>query len=189
MSKVVLASSSKQRRTLLSATGLNFEVSSPDIEEKAITGKTLSSRVKNIALAKATLVAGRYPGKIVIAADTCVSLNNQVFEKPVDKSEALEMIGVFSGNWVTAVTGVAIIDSDGKIDSFHVESKALFRKLATEEIQKYVSSNPVTTWAGGFSPAYPEGMAFISQIDGSLTGFTHGFPIELILPKIQKLLD
>lgn len=44
----------------------------------------------------------------------------------------------------------------------------------------------MTTWSVGFSPAYPAGAALIEKVDGSLTGFTHGLPMELVADCLQK---
>jgi predicted house-cleaning NTP pyrophosphatase (Maf/HAM1 superfamily) len=45
---------------------------------------------------------------------------------------------------------------------------------------------PVTTWSAAFSPAYPYGMTLVARINGSFTGFTHGLPMEILIPLLRR---
>jgi predicted house-cleaning NTP pyrophosphatase (Maf/HAM1 superfamily) len=68
------------------------------------------------------------------------------------------------------------------------ETKVTFRNLSEQEIDCYTKNEPVLTFSGSFSPAYPAGATLIKKINGSFTGFSHGFPVEFFLPKLQKFL-
>jgi len=195
MRQVILASQSKQRLTLMQSLGIPFEVVPADIDEKLVTGATIQDKAKNIALAKASKVAADYPDAIIIAADTFTYFADQFYEKPANLDEAREMLSKLSGQKAVSYTGLAYLDSDlGDLETTpNTFPKAIvatttvyFRTLIPAEIERYININPVLTWAAGYSAAYPSGASLIESIEGSLTGFTHGFPMEEVLPRLQK---
>jgi septum formation protein len=183
---VILASQSAQRKKLLAATGLEFSVVPADIDEKTIASPILSDRAKSIAVAKAAVVARLHPESIIIAADSFVVLNQEIFEKPRDLTEARRMLEKLSGQTVIEHTGVCYLDPVKQTQfSTTITTQATFRRLSPQEIDRYLSTQPVLTWSGAFSPAYDAGMALIDTVTGSLTSFTHGFPMEVIMPLLQ----
>lgn len=183
--KIVLASASKQRQKLLQTVIDFFEVVPADIDEKAITGVTFEKKALAIAQAKAEKVSQQVRNSTIIAADSFIVCAGQIFEKPLSKDDAQEMLSKLSGNWVTEYTGCCLLDQVHNTISTHcAQPRAKFRSLSFMEIEKYVGNNPVTEWSGGFSPAYDAGVALISRLDGSLSGFTHGLPLEWVLKEL-----
>lgn len=183
--KIVLASASKQRQKLLQTVIDVFEVIPADIDEKAISADSFEKKALAIAQAKAEKVALQVNDAIIIAADSFIVYSSQIFEKPVSKEEAKEMLIKLSGNWVTEYTGCCILDQVHSTKAlFCAQPRAKFRPLSLIEIERYVNNNPVTDWSGGFSPAYDEGVALISKLEGSLSGFTHGLPLEWVLKEL-----
>lgn len=159
-----------------------------DIDEKAISGHTFEQRATAIARAKAEKVSTEVTQAVIIAADSFITCDSKIFEKPLSKSEAKKMLQTLSGQWVQEYTGCCIIDQDGgNTYTFCAQPRALFRTLSQYEIERYISRNPVTQWAGGFSPAYDDGVTLIAQLQGSLSGFTHGFPVEWIADQIARI--
>lgn len=183
---IVLASASRQRKNILSTVVAHFEIIPADIDEKAITGRDFAQRAIHIATAKAEKVAQKVSDSIIIAADSFIVLNNKILEKPQDKNEARVMLSSQSGKWVEEFTGCCLINQLSKEVVRHVVNpKGKFRSLSRNEIEKYISQNPVTEWAAGYSPAYDQGAALFSEIHGSFTGFTHGLPMEVVI-KVLK---
>lgn len=191
---VILASQSKQRRILMETLGIPFEVIPADIDEKAITHSDPVIRAELIATAKAQVIAQQWKQKsentgdaVIIAADTFCFMDSELFEKPTDKADAVRMISELSGKISVAVTGFCLISTRSNtqiVDSVRTNMK--MRNLAADEIARYVEQNEVTQWSGGFSPAYHEGMALFESIDGSLTSFSHGFPMEVVVPALRE---
>ncbi|MBP7842472.1 Maf family protein [Candidatus Woesebacteria bacterium] len=187
MQKIILASGSKQRKALLDALKIPFEVIPSDIDEKAITAFTQGERARLIALAKAQKVSSEYPEAIVIAGDTFTFFNGKAYEKPSDLEEAKVMLREQSGKQGTCFSGCAYLDPRNKIEfSTTAESTFIFRELSEAEIEKYVVNNPVLTWSAGFCPAYPEGINMIRAMAGSLSSFSHGLPMEIVVPLLEK---
>lgn len=184
---IILASQSKQRKLLIQALNIKFEVIPSHIDEQKVQEKDLAKRAQKIARLKAEKVAGEYPDSIIIAGDSYGSLQGERLEKPGTKEQAIKMLELQSGQWIKAITGFCYIDRSQNI--FKCEYKITqvkFRKLDDYEIRRYVASNPVTTWSAGFAPTYPSGAALIEATKGSFTGFTYGLPIENLMPLLQQ---
>lgn len=187
MRKIILASGSRQRKLLFETLGIPFEIIPADIDEKAVSFDDLKSRAANIARAKAEAVAKGNPDSIIIAADTYVVKDGKALEKPHDLKEAEEMVTDLSGDESIAYSGYCYIDKKSQINESGVaETLTKFRHLSPEFIKHYINNNPVQEWSAAFSPAYHEGMALVDSIEGSFTSFTHGLPLEIIVPLLQK---
>lgn len=185
--RIILASGSKQRRLLFATLGLEFEIIPADIDEKAVPYSDLKSRAANIARAKAEVVAKSNPEAIVIAADTYCVQNDQALEKPLNLEEAKKMVRLLSNNTAIAYSGYCYLDQSMGINQSGVcETSAKFRPLSDAFIERYVANNPVLSWSAAFSPAYHEGMALVDSVSGSFTSFTHGLPLEVLVPLLQK---
>lgn len=185
--QIILASQSPQRKAILLAIGVPFEVIPANIDEKSIQAKDQETRASKIATAKANAISVQYPEAIVIAADTYIVDGNQALEKPESLEEARQMLRQQSGREVFEYTGVCYIDPIKKIKHIGTAiTELVFRKLSEREIERYVTTEPVLTWSAAFCPAYDSGAALIDHINGSFTGFTYGLPLEVIIPLLKK---
>lgn len=185
--RVILASQSPQRQLLCRTLPIEFEAIPAHLDEKSIVDSDLVKRAEVIARAKVEEVATQYPEAVVFGADTYVIFNGQALEKPLDQAEARQMLRQQSGQKLQEVSGFCYIDAANNINfSTTVMTDFKFRELSAVEIETYVTTKPVTTWSAAFSPAYHEGMSFIAEVHGSFTGFTHGLPLEVLVPLLQK---
>ena len=94
MQNIILASSSPRRKRLMLEAGFNFEIIVSDAEE--ISDKFMipwDLTVQNAQI-KASPIAQNNQEKIVLGADTVVSLNNEIFGKPSDMEEAVKMLSL-----------------------------------------------------------------------------------------------
>jgi len=210
--RIILASQSPQRRTMMDvmmlqcAGGIPYEVMPADIDELAITGETQFERAALVAQGKGREIVKRIQQTTdqpfaVLAADTYLAdENDRALEKPTSLEDAKEMLRFQSGKTITEYTGVywyqsqlsdgEAVESNLNFQEFSetYQTQVTFRELSDQEIELYVQNEPVLTFSGAFCPAYPAGAALIERIDGSFTGFTHGFPIEFFVPKLQAFL-
>lgn len=186
--QVILASQSPQRKAILSTLFSDFLVIPADIDEQAITASSQTLRAEHIARAKAEKISAQQLQAVVIAGDTFViDAEDNPLEKPADKDEAVQMLSFQSGKELTEVTGVAYLDPVMSIDfSTTVSASFRFRELTQKEIRQFVETEPVTTWSAAFCPAYDSSLAMIASVNGSLSSFTHGLPVEIIQPLLVK---
>lgn len=187
MQRIILASGSANRKMIMDALNVAYEIIPASIDEKLIRDEDLALRAEKIARAKAEDVAGKHEG-IIIAADSFAVHNGKVYEKPETIEEAKQMLREESGNNDSKLySGVCYIDKKNNIDySTCIIVEFSTRKFSEEEIEEAVKKYPVLTWSGAFSPTNPFGQTMISKINGSLTGFTHGFPMDVIIPLLEK---
>ncbi len=187
MQKIILASGSQQRKILMEALKIPFEVIPSDIDEKNITATSQKERARLIALTKAQEVSKQNPEAIVISGDTFTFFNGKSYEKPENLEQAVQMLREQSNQQGLCYSGCAYLDPKNGIEfSTTVETTFIFRELSENEIKKYVENNPVLTWSAGFCPAYPEGINMVRAVAGSLSAFSHGLPMEVVIPLLEK---
>lgn len=186
MQQIILASGSKQRALILETLGIPFIIIPANIQEKAIRHTDLKKQASAIAQTKAEYVARTHTG-IVIAADTFNTVGHELFEKPRNKKEASFMLRKLSGKESVCYTGYCYIDTENNIKEIGtVTIRVRFRDLSDADIARHIQTHPVVQWAAGFSPAYTDTLYLIASIQGSLTGFSHGLPLERIIPLLKK---
>jgi len=180
--KIILASQSRQRLNILRTLNLPIEVIPAHIDEKLVPYSDPYDKAEQIALAKAKKVASKQSEAIVIAADTFCYLKGRILEKPKNLQEAKEMLRFQSGQEIEVLTGYAFLNTKLHSQTSGCEKILVkMRRITTQQIEQYVNTEPVLTWSAAFSPAYDSGMALIKSINGNLTAFSHGLPLDLLL--------
>ncbi len=165
MSRIVLASASPRRRSLLEALGLTIEVVPSSAPENA-EGAPEEMVVGN-ARAKRDDIAGRLDqSAVVIAADTLVFLGDEPLGKPVTLEEAVSMICRLSGQTHRVITGVAVCDTaKAKEASGYETTKVTFRELTNPEIERFVDAVQPLDRAGAYTVDGP-GSLLVSKYSG-----------------------
>ncbi|NXS84312.1 ASML protein, partial [Erpornis zantholeuca] len=129
---------------------------------------------------------------VVIGADTIVSVDEQILEKPVDKQDAYRMLSRLNGKEHSVFTGVAIIHCRSKdnqlemeITDFYEETKVKFSELSEELLWEYIHSGEPMDKAGGYG---------IQALGGMLVEYVHGdflnvvgFPLNHFCKKLAEL--
>src|SRR4051794_11118334 len=105
---LVLASGSPRRRRFLEELALTFVVDAADVDESVRPDEAPPAYVERLARQKASTVAARRAGAVVIAADTTVVLENDILGKPSSDEDARRMLGRLSGRGHTVMTAVAV---------------------------------------------------------------------------------
>ena len=168
-----LASSSPRRKEILAALGLTFSVGSADVDEQRLGGESARDMVLRLAKDKAT--AGDPGGDvIVIAADTLVVLGEDIFGKPVDKDQALDMLGQLSGRTHQVLTGVAVL-AGGEMRAVLSTTDVHFREISPDEALAYWQSGEPCDKAGAYA-IQGRGGVFVEAISGSYSGVV-GLPV------------
>lgn len=184
---VILGSGSPRRLDLLRSLGIEPRVVSPDIDETVLSGELPVDYVRRLASSKLDAVMKTIGavnvGAVVIAADTTVDVDGEIFGKPVDDAEAMKMLLALSGRRHQVHTGFAVavagpgcrgVDWDGHVEV--VTSTVTFRAVPIPEIIAYVDSGEPRDKAGAY--AIQGGAAgFVEQVEGSLNAII-GLPIE-----------
>ena len=166
--KVVLASASPRRLAILRQVGVEPEVCAVDIEEiKELSGNMDEEAltVRNATM-KAQAASEKYDDALVIAADTIVVLEGQIFGKPADEAEAKGMLSLLSGRVHQVYTGICLIDTrSGRSISGADICQVTFSRLSNQIIDEYVADGEPMDKAGAYA-IQGKGALLVDKIDG-----------------------
>ena len=184
---LILASASPRRAELLRAAGIEFEVMPAHIDETSQPAESPDDYVRRIADAKARAIAGRANGRIILAADTTVVIDDQMLAKPGDDEDAKRMLRMLSGRTHEVLTAVAVCRGPER-SALLVEverTQVKFAPLNEFEIDWYVATGEPRDKAGAYAI---QGYAsrFITRIDGSYSNVV-GLPIALVYDILKGL--
>ena len=174
--RIILASASPRRAELLHAAGFAFEVVPGDADERTLAGEGPFAYVRRVAQAKAAAVAGRHPGRLVLAADTTVVLGTRILGKPTDREDAARMLCQLAGREHLVMTAVALA---GAREALDVDvTRVTFAPMRDDDIAAYVASGEPMDKAGAYGI---QGLAsrFVERIEGSYSNVV-GLPIALV---------
>jgi septum formation protein len=136
---LVLGSSSPYRRELLSRLRLQFTVEIPDVDESARAGEAPRELALRLALAKAHVVAARFPQAIVIGSDQVADLAGEAIGKPGSHEKAVAQLRQMRGETVVFHTAVAVVCTQSGFEQVElVPVKVKFRRLTDAEIESYL---------------------------------------------------
>lgn len=187
MSEIVLVSASPRRSELLELAGIPFRVAPADIPEEPLPGEAAIPHALRLAEAKARAAAEREPqGHYFIGADTIVVLDGLIMGKPTDEADACRMLAALSGRAHEVVTAYSVLDRhSGICISRAVRTEVVFKQLADEEIQAYVTTGCPLDKAGSY--AIQGGAAhMVREIRGSYTNVV-GLPTCELVETLQQL--
>lgn len=182
--RLVLASASPRRARLLAEAGYAFEVVPADIDERRLGRETPVAYVRRLARGKAEAVAPRYPGRVVVGADTIVVIDGLVLGKPADATEAAGMLGRLAGRCHTVLTGVALV-RDARSEVAVERTEVTFTALDADRIRWYVETGEPDDKAGAYA-AQGIGSRFIERIEGSYSNVV-GLPIPVVGRLLERL--
>src|SRR5437899_2356180 len=184
---IYLASRSPRRRELLSQIGVLFHLllfrarpgEGPDVDEISMPGELPDLYVERMARAKADagwrrMLQRNLPLAPVLAADTTVALDRKIFEKPVDRAQAVEMLQQLSGHTHEVLTAVALKQDDW-MESALSRSEVRFKTLNAREIEQYVATGEGDDKAGAYA-VQGRAARFVIELRGSYSGVM-GLPL------------
>ncbi|MFZ0074645.1 MAG: Maf family protein [Exiguobacterium undae] len=179
---LILASASPRRTELLRQIGVPHTVRPADVLEEAPYPMSSEDYVMYLSQKKARAVA--QPGEVILAADTVVSLDHRILEKPADRTAALEMLRLLSGRTHEVVTGVTIL-TDEREETFTVTTKVRFCPIPESWMLSYVATDEPYDKAGGYGIQGIGGL-FVEAIDGDYYNVV-GLPINPISRRLDTL--
>ncbi len=136
---LVLASTSRYRRELLTRLRLPFDVRSPEVDETPQPGEAPAALSERLALAKARAVAAVHPQAIVIGSDQVAELDGQPIGKPGDHETAVAQLRAMRGRSVVFHTAVAVLRHDTGFEAVRrVPVTVRVRPLSEVEIETYL---------------------------------------------------
>lgn len=184
MTRIVLATESKQRKVLFNTFGLAFECDAANIDETAEPNESPLTYTKRIALTKLNLVAARHSGALVLAADTIVELDGSILGKPNNEAHAKQLLLSLSDKEHRVLTSIALKHQQ-KCYQLSVSTKVRLKKLSCKEIDRYILSKEPFGKAGAYAI---QGTAaqFVQHLEGSYSNVV-GLPLYETAMLFQSL--
>jgi len=171
--RLLLASRSPRRAELLRLLGVDFETVAVDFDERVLPGETARAYVARVALGKAAAAGHRE--RAVLAADTCVCCDGEIFGKPADYAAARAMLGRLAGRWHEVLTAV-VLRAPGRSPALEVVvTRVEFVALDEATIARYWASGEPADKAGAYG-IQGLGGALVRRIEGSY-GAVVGLPL------------
>jgi septum formation protein len=174
--RLILASQSPRRQSLLRQAGFEFTVDPANVDEDIYPTETLPSDVALLlAKRKAEAVSAKHPDDVIIAADTVVSFGDTLLGKPKDAADARKMLQLLAGTTHIVITGVAVVRASDKFERVkRVMSSVRMRWLAPHDVDRYIDSGDWEGKAGGYG--IQDRDPFVKRIGGCHTNIV-GLPM------------
>ena len=161
---LLLASTSPQRRAILTQLGIPFDVVAPRYEEHDPPDADAARLVRDHALGKARSVAAEAADRPVLGVDTTVVLGGRIYSKPAHPGEAERMLEELSGRTHAVVSGLALVTRAWE----HVEDAATLvsmHALTPRDLAWYVATGEWEGRAGGYA-IQGRGAALVERVEG-----------------------
>jgi septum formation protein len=177
MPRLVLASTSTYRRSLLERLHLPFTLTRPEVDESPLPGELPEALAQRLALAKAeAILAGSGNDTWVIGSDQVAELDGLPLGKPGRHAVAVAQLRLMSGRKVRFLTAVCLAGPDGQRLRALDITTVHFRALAEGEIERYVSREQPFDCAGSFK-CEGLGIALFEAIDNRDPTALVGLPL------------
>ena len=182
---MILASNSQRRQEILKDAGFNFRVITSNIEE--ISDKeNVIERILDIAERKLEQIAKDNANEFILAADTVVELDKNIFGKPKDREEAFKFLKILSGKVHKVITAYVFKNiSKNILIKEVVISEVKFFDLDNETINWYLDTGEPFDKAGAYG-IQGYGRVLVERINGDYYSIM-GFPISNFLKNLRKI--
>ncbi len=175
--QVILGSTSRYRRELLTRLRIPFGVTAPDVDETPGCGEFPRELALRLALAKAKAVAALHPEAVVIGSDQVADLAGQPLGKPGEHSRAVQQLRQMRGQTVIFQTALAVVCLATGFEQVDLaEVRVVFRDLSDEEIESYLQAEKPYDCAGS-AKSEGLGIALLESIDNDDPTALIGLPL------------
>lgn len=183
---IILASASPRRRELLENARIQFSVIISDIDESAVSFQSPKSYVRTLARLKAEKVAQSHSDQWVLGADTIVTLDDRILEKPNSRTDALEMLRFLNNRTHEVYTGFCLIHHQKeKMIQRQVATFVTFTHLTDTDLVGYIDTGEPFDKAGGYG-IQGMGAFLVKNINGSYTNVV-GLPVCEVLQAMSEV--
>jgi len=190
--KIILASKSEVRKKILDKNGINSTVVPSNVDEDQVKDSLLAAGAnpmlvsKNLAELKSTKVSNKFPNQMVIGADSVISLNNELINKPRSREEAIMILKKLNGSTHYLITSVCISKNGSMIWNFTDQSELKMKKLSDTELNDYLKKIKTDTLLDyGVYQIEAGGLELFEFIKGDKDSIM-GLPIKQIIDYIKK---
>ena len=187
--RIILASGSRIRRQLLEGVGLQFQVINSNVDEdllkKELHGRPFGEQVIRLASEKARKVSINNLEAFVIGSDNMCTIDNKIFDKPIDHEDAVNHLSSLSGKKHFQNNGISIYREGKEIWSNFDVTELEMKKLSPKEIEDYLNLDKPYSACGCYH-FESNGKDLFTSING-LESTVMGLAMEHLIEKLNQL--
>ena len=190
--KIILASKSGVRKKIMKENKIDCDVVVSNVDEDEVKSSLLSEGAnpleisKNLAEIKSVKVSNKYPDRLVLGADSVISLNNELINKPKSRNEALMILKKLNNHKHFLISSVCISKNGSMIWNHSDTSELKMKKLTEDEIKKYLDKIKTQILLDyGVYQVEADGLKLFDYIKGDHNSIM-GLPIKDIINYINQ---
>jgi len=187
--KLILASKSASRRSMLDAAGVEYEAIPANVDERAIEdslhGASAPEIAEALSVAKAAALAPAHPDRLILGSDSLVVVEGQRFDKPTSRENAAEHLRFFSGKALELHSAAALVRGDSCLWSAPSQALLHVRELSEAFIERYLDQEwPEVGYTVGVFRIEAMGVQLFERIEGDQFTIL-GMPLLLVLEALR----
>ena len=190
--KIILASKSGVRKQILDKYEIDNEVVVSNVDEDEIKESLLAEGAnprfisKNLAEIKSIKVSNKHPDRLVLGADSVISLNEKLINKPNSRDEALNILKELNNSKHYLISSVCISKNGAMVWNHTDTSELKMKKLTDDELISYLSKiDTKTLLAYGVYQIEADGLKLFDYVKGDKDSIM-GLPIKEILNYLKQ---
>ncbi len=184
--KLVLASTSRYRRELLSRLHMSFETVSPNVDETPLPGESPSETALRLSVLKAQAVAKQVPDALIIGSDQVLMLDEEQLGKPGNYENAFMQLKKMSGKAMVFHTALTLLNSrTGHAQTRDVPTVVHIRKLSDAQIEAYLKKEEPYDCAGS-AKSESLGIALMERMDSPDPTALIGLPLMALTEMLMN---
>ena len=190
--RIILASKSGVRKDILDKYKVKNEVIVSNIDEDEIKDSLLSEGAnpleisKNLAEIKSIKISNKVPDRLVLGADSVISLNNELINKPNSREDAFEILKKLNNSKHYLISSVCISKNGSMVWNHSDTSELKMKNLTHAELSNYLAKiETKTLLAYGVYQVEADGLELFEYIKGDKDSIM-GLPIKDIINYINK---
>ena len=191
--KIILASKSGVRKQILDKYKIDNEVMLSNVDEDEVKVSLLSeganplSISKNLAEIKSIKVSNKNPDRLVLGADSVISLNEELINKPSSREEALNILKKLNNLKHNLISSVCISKNGSMIWNYTDISELKMKNLTENQLKTYLDKiDTKTLLAYGVYQIEADGLNLFEYIKGDRDSIM-GLPVKQIINYINQL--
>jgi len=184
--KLVLASTSPFRRSILEKLDIEFETFAPNIEENIRIDEIPEQLVARLAEEKAKAATDQFNDALIIGSDQVAVTDGQILGKPGDHENAVAQLKRTSGKRVSFLTGLCVYNTKSKRTQVEVVPfNVIFRQLTDQQIENYLQKEKPYNCAGSFK-SEGLGIALFERLEGEDPNTLIGLPLIRLIRMLES---
>ena len=191
---IILASKSGVRKKILEENNIKYTAITSNVNEEQVKDSLLAVGAspmlisKNLAELKSVKVSNKHQDQLVLGADSVISLNNQLINKPNTREEGLDILKKLNGSTHYLITSVCISRNGAMIWNFTDQSELRMKKQKKKELSDYLKKIPTNILlAYGVYQIEAGGLELFDTIKGDRNSIM-GLPIKQVIDYIKQVL-